>query len=196
MEYTIDDLKIFCGKVIVDSKLSKQAKLQLLNYVQHEADETQLKLFLLDGKIDRVTEDDAVEIINDRFESSNVLQEGLLKSIFGIVLLSPGGWLLWRGLKAALNDANSKCGVFGIGSERDACLLKAKLQNEQKKIAALQKNACGQSKNPAACKKAVATQVQKAQMKIKKYQGKLQKIQNKGKGMTSKSDPTKGGRMF
>ena len=65
-----NNLKTTCGEIIVSSKLTKESKLQLLNFVQIEADEHQLKVFLLDGEIVTKADDEAKEIINQRFEQS------------------------------------------------------------------------------------------------------------------------------
>lgn len=66
----INDLKITCGKIVVSSKLTKESKIQLLNFVQKEANEHQLKAFLLDGEIIAKADDEAKEIIDQRFEQS------------------------------------------------------------------------------------------------------------------------------
>jgi len=66
----INNLKITCGEIIVNSKLTKESKLQLLNFVQVEAGEHQLKVFLLDGEIITKADDETKEIIDQRFEQS------------------------------------------------------------------------------------------------------------------------------
>jgi hypothetical protein len=66
----INNLKITCGEIIVNAKLTKESKLQLLNFVQVEADEHQLKVFLLDGEIITKADKEAKEIIDQRFEQS------------------------------------------------------------------------------------------------------------------------------
>jgi len=63
-------LKITCGEIIVSAKLTKESKLQLLNFVQVEADEHQLKALLLDGEIIVKADDEAKEIIDQRFSQS------------------------------------------------------------------------------------------------------------------------------
>lgn len=63
-------LQLICGKMVVASKLTKEAKLQMLEYVQHQASESQLKLLLLDGKIAKLDEQTEA-IVNDRFKISN-----------------------------------------------------------------------------------------------------------------------------
>lgn len=65
------DLKITAGYIVTESKLSKAAKLQLLNFIQKEASDEQLMALLLDGKITKLDEQ-AKEIINNRFQLSEV----------------------------------------------------------------------------------------------------------------------------
>jgi len=62
-------LRIIAGQIIVESKLSKSAKLQLLNFIQKEASDTQVKALLLDGKIVKLDEQ-SEKIVNDRFKIS------------------------------------------------------------------------------------------------------------------------------
>jgi hypothetical protein len=62
------ELKLLAGEIVVESKLTKSAKLQLLNWLKTEASEGQVKAFLLDGgivKLDKQSE----EIVNARFEN-------------------------------------------------------------------------------------------------------------------------------
>ena len=63
-------LKITCGEIIVKAKLTKESKLQFLNFIQTEADEHQLKALLLDGEITAKADDETKEIINQRFKVS------------------------------------------------------------------------------------------------------------------------------
>jgi len=64
-------LRIFAGKVVVESKLSKSAKLQLLNFIQNEATDSQVKALLMDGEITGLDKQ-AEEIVNVRFENHSI----------------------------------------------------------------------------------------------------------------------------
>jgi len=169
-------LRIIAGAIVTESKLSKGAKTQLLNFIQNEATDVQVKALLLDGRIISEVDSQTEEIINARFKNSR-LNEGTLKSILGIVLLTPGGWIMWRGLKAALSEKQRRCGVLGIGAKRDACLLAAQAEISKRTIKVLQDAAknCGASKDPAKCKAKIAEEIKKNQMKIAKAQQKLSK---------------------
>jgi len=68
------ELQLVSGQIVVESKLSKPAKMQLLNWLKSEATECQIKAFLLDGgivELDKQSE----EIVNARFKSSKMIQE-------------------------------------------------------------------------------------------------------------------------
>lgn len=62
-------LQIFIGKTIVESKMSTAAKLQILKFVQHEADVHQLMCLVMDGKI-TVLDKQAQHIVEDRFKAN------------------------------------------------------------------------------------------------------------------------------
>ena len=65
-------LKLFSGHTITMSEMSKAAKLQLLNYIQ-DAQEYQVKGFLLDGEIMKEPKDIVCEeIIDQRFYASEL----------------------------------------------------------------------------------------------------------------------------
>ncbi len=69
------DLQLFLGEKITLSKLPKEAKLQLLNYIQTEANIHQLMALALDGKIMTVDDDTTRQIIEARFNTVNSLSE-------------------------------------------------------------------------------------------------------------------------
>jgi len=62
-------LRIIAGEIVVESKISKSAKLKLLKFIQTEATDGQIKVLFLDGKIVKLDEQ-AEEIVNDRFKVS------------------------------------------------------------------------------------------------------------------------------
>lgn len=61
------DLQLFAGRKVVDSQMTKPAKLQMLQFIQYESSESQLKALILDGKIVKLDEQ-SEEIVNDRFK--------------------------------------------------------------------------------------------------------------------------------
>jgi hypothetical protein len=66
-----NDLKVTAGKAVVESRLTKQSKLQLLNFLEG-ATPHQVKAFLLDGEIIGVPDEYTKEIIDARFSISEI----------------------------------------------------------------------------------------------------------------------------
>jgi len=64
-------LRIITGRIVIETKLSKLAKLQLLNFIKEEATDSQVKALLMDGKIVKLDEQ-SENIVNDRFPLSEI----------------------------------------------------------------------------------------------------------------------------
>ena len=78
-------LQMICGQGIINSGLSKQAKGHVLEYVHNEASTPQLKLLILDGRIDSLDED-SKQIINNRFKSLNESKlKGLIQKLHAML---------------------------------------------------------------------------------------------------------------
>ena len=60
------DLKLTSANFVVESDMSKPAKLQMLNFIQNEATDYQLMALLLDGEIVDLDEQ-AEQVVEDRF---------------------------------------------------------------------------------------------------------------------------------
>ncbi len=75
---TLKDLKLFAGKVIVESKYSDSAKKQLLNFIANEATDHQIKTLILDGNIETIAED-AKTIVDKRFD--NISDKAIIEGI-------------------------------------------------------------------------------------------------------------------
>jgi len=177
------DLRILAGEIVVESKLSKPAKLQLLNFIKEQATDSQTKALLLDGDIIKLDEE-SEKIINQRFEVSEIgkhLNEGGFKTIFGMFLLGPYGWAAYRAIRAFANEKSRKCGTFGIGRTRDVCLWKLRAEEATKMAALIAKEMknCSQSKNPDKCKKAGQAKIMKYQAKAKQQMDKIKKFGTK-----------------
>jgi hypothetical protein len=70
------ELRVFAGQIVVESKMSKAAKLQMLNFIKEEATDAQIKALLMDGKIVKLDEQ-AEEIVNDRFENHEIMKQAV-----------------------------------------------------------------------------------------------------------------------
>jgi len=73
-------LKLYIAEVVVNSKMSKPSKIQLLNYIQHEGDIYNLMALALDGQIVSLDED-AKQIVEGRFYLSEIPGAGIIKNI-------------------------------------------------------------------------------------------------------------------
>ena len=173
-----NNLKIKAGHIISKTKLTKETKLQLLNFIQNEATDPQIKCLLMDGEIVQLDEQ-AEEIVNDRFKNHKLIQEGVLGSILGMAIFSPPVWAMYRMIRASLDKKKAQCGVLGVGLARKICIVKLTAEEATKMVGLLTKNMaeCKNTKNPDKCieqhKKKIETFKQKhlkAMQKLKDYQ--------------------------
>ncbi len=67
---TQDIIKMFSGRIITDSKLNNDTKLQMLNYVK-EANVYEVMALLLDGKIQTISEE-SKSVVLERFKKSDI----------------------------------------------------------------------------------------------------------------------------
>lgn len=77
------DLKIVAGSFITESKLTKESKKQLLNFIQHEACDHQVMALMLDGKITKLDEQ-SKQIVEERFNNRfdiNILKKNSTNKI-------------------------------------------------------------------------------------------------------------------
>ena len=65
------DLQLFAGRVVTVSKLPKQAKLQMLEWLQNEASKIDIMSFLMDGKIQHIQKE-SESIVVDRFKANKL----------------------------------------------------------------------------------------------------------------------------
>jgi len=72
------DLQLTAARFMVDSKMSKSAKLQMLQFIKNEATEEQLMVILMDGKIERLDEQGA-QVAKDRFYASKASDKAKTK---------------------------------------------------------------------------------------------------------------------
>ena len=69
-------LKVAAAFAVTKSKMTNEAKLQLLKFIRKEATEAQIKALLLDGAIVTLDEQ-AEEIVNSRFSASKEISRFL-----------------------------------------------------------------------------------------------------------------------
>ncbi len=127
------ELQIFIGKRVVESKMSKDAKLQMLKFIQNEAEDYQLKAMALDGGI--VTLDEQSQhIVEDRFHANVDLRF----SIANEALSAHAKDMLFSKYNRMFGECAKKCGRIAISGEARDCKLKCTAQRD-KAIAAARK---------------------------------------------------------
>jgi len=167
------DLKITAADYVMESKMTNPAKLQMLNFIQKEADDHQLMSLMLDGQIVKLDEQ-AKQIVEDRFMVSEL---GVIGNIVSLLLL-PGASIVWRGIAAAASSAHRKCGILKISNQRDACLAKTRIEEATKKIAIMKKAlpSCSKHRDPKMCTAGLNAVIDKENFKIAKAKKKLSKL--------------------
>lgn len=67
-------LQLYSIYLVAESNKSKQAKIQLLRFIENDATEHQLMSFILDDQIIK-TDELSEHVIEDRFKASDVIKE-------------------------------------------------------------------------------------------------------------------------
>ena len=73
-------LRIVSGFIVAESKLPKQIKIKLLDFIQHKATDVYLKELLMDGQIVKLDEK-AKKAVNERFKT-HPIRKKLSENIF------------------------------------------------------------------------------------------------------------------
>ena len=60
------ELKLFAAESVRDSKMTKAAKIQLMNFIEHDATDAQIKALIMDGKVTQLDEL-AEQVVQDRW---------------------------------------------------------------------------------------------------------------------------------
>lgn len=106
-------LKILAGEFIIESKVKKDAKLQLVRFVKNEADESQLKSLILDGEITTLSKQ-AKAVLNDRFNSFYLKHSDIIEKL-------TQRWRPFGGINRAFGECAKKCGRIAISSKASTC---------------------------------------------------------------------------
>ena len=115
-------LQFLTGAIITESKMPKDSKKQLLNFVEGEATEHQLMSMLLDGEVKPVSEDEK-DLIEDRFTSNEKLYESYMyieeAALWNVIkLFAKGGAKVAGGVNKARKGASNLAGggVLGLAA--------------------------------------------------------------------------------
>lgn len=159
------NIRIFAGLIVTESKLSKESKLQLLNFIQHEATDTQVKALLLDGKILTNIDEQTKDILDKRFENKFLNEIAPDLALAGVAISAVAAKIAFNIGRNILNKAHKACRKY-TGNEKQRCLAKFRKEAAIKQIQVLQshKNKCNKDKNPDKCKAAIDKKI----LKLKK----------------------------
>jgi len=161
--------RMVAGTIVTNSKLNKESKLQLLNFIQNEATDVQIKALLLDGEILSDIDEQTEELINKRFENkflSEVNPEVMSVGIVAAGIAAIAGKMAFNMGRNILNKAHRACRKY-TGNEKQKCLAKFKKEAALKQIQVLQsyKSKCNKDKNPKKCIAALDKKIAAAKKK-------------------------------
>jgi len=148
-----------------NDKLTKQAKLQLVNFIE-QANEHQLKVLAMDGELVPVSKLDehTRQIIDDRFESFSEI------GIIGVAaILTMASVLGAKKRRAAILRHQQGCATKS-GQAKMICFQNAQLRGFKEEIGVYksQIGKCSQTKNPEKCKTSLNKRVERIRAKIAK----------------------------
>jgi len=181
-------LRILAGSIVVESTISKEAKLQMLNFIQNEATDVQIKALLLDGEIVSLDEQ-AEEIVNARFKNSNINEDivataGDLMSTASGAMMASGAILAtvvvaaitsqaYKVARLAFSKAHRICLQYK-GNLKQQCINKVRKESLQKQLQSLSsgKSKCSKSKEPQKCRNLVDKKIASVKKKLTKLKEK------------------------
>lgn len=146
-------LKFIAAYSVYESNLSKYAKIQALRFIRNEASESQLKIFINEGKIRRVSED---EIVNE------VLPFVLIPALLAIA--AAAGKVAYN--RVVMNSVK-ECAELK-GDDKRRCVSEYKIKANYAKLAALKKEMvkCNQAHNVKKCRDVFTKHIRKIERKI------------------------------
>lgn len=124
-------------------------------------------------------------LLSESSIDENLNEAGVSGNIAAIIAFGYGGWGLWRAIRAATDKASKKCGIFKISEKRDACILRVRIEDCDRKIKFIKnrKNKdCKDKRDPDKCRKTVKKLIEKEEGKKKEYKQKLEKLRKEGRG--------------
>jgi len=177
------ELRLVAASIVTNSKIHKEGKLQLLNFIKEQASDAQVKALLLDGKIvslDKQSEN----VINDRFKNHFLNEVDPMSIVLTVaiagsaVLISKALWVTWRMMKANFSEKAAKCGALTTGVTRKACYAQLDIYKAEQTIKILNKqiSVCSKAKNPKKCTDKTKKIISKLKEDIQKAKQKLQKL--------------------
>ena len=138
-------LRVLAAHIVVESNLSKSAKIQMLNFIKEEATDAQIKALLLDGKIVHLDEQ-AEDIVNERFSVSEAggrvaKLRKTASSQMGQGYGTPVLWALYRKIRSIHDGCTKKCGTYESNTtRRQHCMIRCKVAKLESQLAAAKKH--------------------------------------------------------
>jgi len=174
-------LRLHAAFYVMESELSKAAKIQMLNFIKEDASDAQIKALMMDGGIVHLDEQ-AEEIVNDRFAVSHLQEDpivamGVAAGGFAVAtLLTWATSMAIKSYKKRMTAAGAAC-KGKKGGEYKACMTKYQMAAEQEKMKVYQKaqKQCSKSKVPARCEMKVGKLIAKQKRTIDKYKERHQR---------------------
>lgn len=148
-------LKFIAAYLVYESNMSKYAKIQTLRFIESEASESQLKVFINEGEIRSVSEDEIV---------SEVLSVIVVAAIIGAA--AAAGKIAYQ---RVIMNAVRQCSNLK-GDDKKRCVRDFKTKANYAKLAALKKEMtkCNQTNNVKKCRNAFIKQARKIEKQILK----------------------------
>jgi hypothetical protein len=179
MSYSISTLKIALGiSVTENKKLTKEQKVKVLEFIQNGTD-SQVQHLALTGEVKKVFTEAEKKQLQEKIESSKlikeqILTEGPVGSILGMMIFTPFIWAAWRTIAGLVSSKRRKCGMYRISEERDKCIDRVNIFEYQKKIDVINKAAkdCPKNKDPKRCQAKHDYALDKMKAKLKKAEDK------------------------
>ena len=163
-------LRLFAGQIIVDSKMPTSGKRTLLNFINEESiTDAQIKVLLMDGEIVKLDEQ-AEDIVNDRFDNHPIKQmvsEGPIVTTVAVgVLVALIAKLAYNAARLTWSEGHRECLKYK-GNDKQKCLAKYKKAAAIKMIKVLtaNKNKCNKAKDPQSCIAKIDAKIAKAKKK-------------------------------
>jgi hypothetical protein len=209
-------LKEAASILIAETDINTSDKKNLLFYIKNEATDHDLMSLLLNGKIPEKMSEDYKNIIEARFNSIMV-EPFIVKMIlhekgvwtepmkFGLQTSSGpevaknwkrlgvgvlAGWVAYRALKGVFNEKSRRCGIFGFGAKRKACMAQVATEIGERRLNILNqiKTKC---KGEPKCLAKVEAKIASVRKEIGNKSVKMAKMVSKGKQLGSPSDTMK-----
>ena len=148
-------LKLICASIVCESNLSKYAKIQMIRFIENEASERQLTIFINEGKIQKVSE---AEIISE------------IAPIVAVPLITAAAFAVG---KSVYNKFYSNVAKACAGRDRDdkkRCIRDFKLKANYARLSALKKEMgkCNETNNVKKCRNTFLKHMKKIEKQIQK----------------------------